>query len=363
MNRAEVRLKMKCAGTRLLNQYKIHNREKLWRFLIKQKIDGDKLSEEQVKLIYHFYKPYYPRITSMFHEWYFEKCGNFDVNYIPSDLYFCYIDPYFNNWEHAEFVGNKCMYDVLFEGVKQPETVAFRMNGMWFDHLRQKIEYEEVWRKLAEESEIFIKIATDSFGGHGVYYYSIPDAKEDISEKIGQIREDIMIQRPVKQHPSLARLNDSSVNTIRIMYFLANDGVRILSRIVRIGQAGSKVDNASSGGLTCGITEKGILKKYAYNQKGDRVEEHPDSHIIFENIKINGIEKIEQLIQIIHCRLPHFRLISWDFSVDEKGDPVLIEANINYGGIEIQQLNNGPLFGNETKEILEEVFKTKRNRV
>lgn len=93
------------------------------------------------------------------------------------------------------------------------------------------------------------------------------------------------------------------------------------------------------------------------------MEEHPDSHIIFENIKINGIEKIEQLIQIIHCRLPHFRLISWDFSVDEKGDPVLIEANINYGGIEIQQLNNGPLFGNETKEILEEVFKTKRNRV
>lgn len=360
MNRAEVRLKIKRTGTRLLNQYKTHNREKLWRSLVKQKINGDKLSEEQVQCIYLFYKQYYPRITPMFHEWYLEKCGNFDVNYIPSDLYFGYIDPYYNNWEHAEFVGNKCMYDVLFEGVKQPETVVFRMNGIWLDHLRQKIGYEEVQRKLLKESEVFLKIATGSCGGHGVFYYSMPDANEDISERIGQIREDIMIQRPIKQHPSLAKLNASSVNTIRVMSFLANDGVRILSRIVRVGQAGSKVDNASSGGLTCGITEKGILKKYAYNEKGDRVKEHPGSHVVFENIKIDGIEKVDWLIQNIHCRLPHFRLISWDFSIDEKGDPVLIEANINYGGVEIQQLNNGPIFGDETKKILEEVFKTKK---
>lgn len=116
------------------------------------------------------------------------------------------------------------------------------------------------------------------------------------------------------------------------------------------------MDNASSGGLTCGITEKGVLKKYAYNQKGNRTEEHPDSHIRFENLKIEGVEKIDQVIQNIHGRLPHFRLISWDFSIDETGEPVLIEANINYGGVEVHQINNGPIFGNETKKILEEVF-------
>lgn len=48
------------------------------------------------------------------------------------------------------------------------------------------------------------------------------------------------------------------------------------------------------------------------------------------------------------------------FSIDETGEPVLIEANINYGGVEIHQINNGLIFGNETKEILEEVFQKKK---
>ena len=356
----DIRLKIYNTGKKALNQYKIYNREKLWRSLVKQKIEGDKLSKGQKESLVLFYKSYYPEITPLFHEWYFEKCGIFDVNYIPSDLYFGYIDPYFNNWDHAEFVGNKCMYDILWGGVKQPETVVFRMNGMWFEASRRIIKYEEAEQKLKRESEVFLKIATDSFGGHGVYYYFMPDGEKDIYRKIDQIKEDIIIQRPVRQHPSLAQLNVSSVNTIRVMSFLTAGGVKILSRIVRIGQAGSRVDNASSGGLTCGITEKGVLKKYAYNQKGNRTEEHPDSHIRFENLKIEGVEKIDRVIQNIHCRLPHFRLISWDFSIDETGEPVLIEANINYGGVEIHQINNGPIFGNKTKEILEEVFQKKK---
>ena len=66
------------------------------------------------------------------------------------------------------------------------------------------------------------------------------------------------------------------------MSFLAAGEVKILSRIVRVGQAGSRVDNASSGGLTCGITEKGVLKKYAYNQNCKIREVNPDCLIRFD---------------------------------------------------------------------------------
>ena len=52
----------------------------------------------------------------------------------------------------------------------------------------------------------------------------------------------------------------------------------------------------------------------------------------------------------------HSYLLRFPFSVDEDGDPVLIEANLNCGGVFINQINNGPLFGDDTKKILDEVF-------
>ena len=54
--------------------------------------------------------------------------------------------------------------------------------------------------------------------------------------------------------------------------------------------------------------------------------------------------------------MPYFRLISWDFAVDQKEEPVLIEANFKYGGVDFHQLNNGPLFGKDAPKILNEVF-------
>lgn len=54
--------------------------------------------------------------------------------------------------------------------------------------------------------------------------------------------------------------------------------------------------------------------------------------------------------------MPHFRLISWDFAVDIDHEPVMIEANLRYGELDFHQLNNGPLFGKDTRKILDEVF-------
>ena len=43
----------------------------------------------------------------------------------------------------------------------------------------------------------------------------------------------------------------------------------------------------------------------------------------------------------------------------ENGDAVLIEANMRKGGINFHQFNNGPLFGDFTKRVLDEVFGVK----
>lgn len=42
--------------------------------------------------------------------------------------------------------------------------------------------------------------------------------------------------------------------------------------------------------------------------------------------------------------------------MDNNDEPMLIEANLCDGELDFHQLNNGPLFGVDTEEILSEVF-------
>lgn len=50
------------------------------------------------------------------------------------------------------------------------------------------------------------------------------------------------------------------------------------------------------------------------------------------------------------------KLISWNFSVVEQGEPLLIEANFTGGQLDFHQLCNGPIWGNDTEAILADIF-------
>ena len=49
-------------------------------------------------------------------------------------------------------------------------------------------------------------------------------------------------------------------------------------------------------------------------------------------------------------------MISWDVTIGEDGRPILIEFNIAFGGLDVHQLPNGPIFGDLTHEVLDDVF-------
>ncbi|MBO4556686.1 MAG: hypothetical protein J5706_07990, partial [Elusimicrobiales bacterium] len=63
---------------------------------------------------------------------------------------------------------------------------------------------------------------------------------------------------------------------------------------------------------------------------------------------------IIETIKRLHCQLPYFNIVGWDFTVDELGDPVLIEFNLKPAQ---NQIGCGlPTFGELTDEVLEDVF-------
>ncbi len=331
-------------------------RRNYWRKIIKDRLSiltGD-LSKYEKKVARDFFEKY-EKIDPSFHQFYKNSTGKFYENYIPDDLYYCKIDPYYNNWALAEYIDNKCYYDTIFSDVKQPVMIASRMNGIWF--VNKEIATLDYILELLEGKEVFIKKATDSEGGDGVFYISPSMKITEIEKTIRKIETDIVIQEALIQSAEMKKLNSSSVNTIRVLSLMDKNGkVKIYSTVVRMGVDNSKVDNASSGGITCGICKNGQLKPVAYSANGKKYDEHPNTHLHFDTITIPNYIDILKLVDHLHTRLPHFRLVSWDFALDRENNPVLIETNLRYGELEFHQLNNGPIFGDDTKKILNEVF-------
>ena len=192
-------------------------------------------------------------------------------------------------------------------------------------------------------------------GGKGVYFLSGESLSSQVLELSAAITNDIVIQKIMKQHPEMAKLNPQSINTIRHISLLKNGKSKVYSSIMRMGINGSRVDNASSGGITAGITESGRLKPIGFAPNGQRYDEHPSSGIKFDEIVIPSYAQSISLVQQLHESFPFSRLVSWDVAISESGKPILIETNLCVGELDFHQLNNGPLFGADQDEILAEI--------
>lgn len=210
---------------------------------------------------------------------------------------------------------------------------------------------------LSKEREVIVKPSLETGSGRGVYFWDTSADQESIDDFLkGKDWKDYIVQKVIKQHQELDKVHAGSVNTLRIVSLLMPEGVYILSSNLRMGVDKSRIDNVSAGGISCGIDENGKLKKYAsYAYSGDRMERHPQG-LVFEGFEVPAYHKAVEMVKRAAPTIPNFRLVSWDIAIDQNGDPLLIEANMRKGMINLNQFNNGPLFGELTDRVLEEVF-------
>jgi hypothetical protein len=120
-----------------------------------------------------------------------------------------------------------------------------------------------------------------------------------------------------------------------------------------MGRHQMKVDNQAAGGISCGINADGYLKKYAYDKYFNRFAEHPDTLVRFDGFQLPAYREVVEMSIALHGELQMFDLVSWDIAVDEASNPCMIEFNLRCQEINFHQINNGPLFGPYTAEMIE----------
>lgn len=338
---------------------KIH--EKIRKFnqvrLYKQTIKDipDILTAEQKHQAKAYFKQYKIRIHPRYHNYYTYANHHFSEKYMPITVYL-EIDKYFNNSSKSRVLENKTFSHKLFPDFTHPDTLAYRVNNVWLDSDENLMTEADVFNKLQKTHEIVIKKASDTNAGRAVFFKDTHDI-EGIKATIKQIgSSDLILQYPIQQCEELNKINATSVNTIRVMSLFRNNETKIVSSVLRMGRNSSRLDNSTAGGIFCGIDEDGKLKQYAYNLKAEKMESHPDSGFVFKDLSIPAYAEIIKQIKENQHKTPDFKLISWDFAIDKNHTPLFVEANLYYGGINMHQMANGPLFAEMTDSILEEVF-------
>ncbi len=288
-----------------------------------------------------------------------ETKGEFDARYIPLDMEACFIDDWFNDTNAALAIDDKNMYDMYFHDVNMPKTVGRIINRSYFDENYLAISVDTLIERCLLAKHVIMKPSVGSMAGHGIVFWNEEEGL-DVLKKFLKEHDNYIIQELIHQHEEINKIYSQSVNSIRIVTCNFKGKTEVLSAVIRIGQGGNKLDNASQGGLFCGINEDGTLKKFGYSKYGETCTVHPQG-AVFAQCRIPNFDKCKELVINLSNRFLRIsKLISWDLAVDENGEPTVIEVNLCYGGTDIHQIANGPLFGDRTEEVLDNVFRKQR---
>ena len=279
-----------------------------------------------------------------------------DPRFIPGNLWYRRIVPHFNTVLFAQALQDKCMHNVYVPEIRRPVTVVKNVAGHFCADDLSPLTEEDAIARCHDRGRVLIKPSVGSGEGHNIRFFdtdSVTD--EELRSLFRQYKRNFIVQEKLAQHPVLAALNPSSLNTIRIMTFLFRGEVHILSAILRVGGGKSEVDNFAQGGFQLTILPDGRLDPHPASNGMAHMTAEEKAELVrrFENVQIPSFDRVIAAVRDAALKMPHFAILGWDIGVDPEGEPTLIEYNVIPGQ---NQGTCGPTFGELTDAVLEDVF-------
>lgn len=316
------------------------------------------LSEEEIESLKETWGDLYDAgiINPLWYQLYKEVTGEFNPDFIGSDLHYYYAEYKKIDFDYIKAFSDMNYLDILFPDMPVATPLVHKVSWQYLDRDFHPISLDQAVEAvyLAREDGVIIKSRSRVNGRKSIVKLDENCTKEEI-HKLFIAERDIRAEKALRQHEELAKMNPSSINTIRLLTMRVDGEVVSLSSLVHIGTENSIIANYSQDGYHCGIKSDGSLTEYGYDQAGQRFTQHTNGFIFAEG-KIPQYTQIVEKVKTLHERVPMFGVISWDICVNEKAEPVLIEINVGQGQIDLHQFNNGPIYGPYKEKILTSIF-------
>lgn len=293
------------------------------------------LTKEQKKEVDDFYISMIGKKVPLYcHEYFYSRTGVFSKDYVPKDFYTMEILQKANVFQMRAAYDDKNIYDIILAGENVVHTILKNMNGYYY-YEGKPVSEEKAIQLCQNMDKVILKPAMDKHG-NGVKLVTVINGKTNVNdltigELFKQYNHNFLIQERVKQHKDLAALNPTSVNTMRILSYRSGMEVLIVYSVIRIGRSGQVIDNQCAGGISTTITKDGKLGMAAFGGYSEDNVLKTDTGITMEGYQLPSYEKAIEFVKRLHMKLPYFNIVGWDVSIEENGEPILIEFNTHPG--------------------------------
>ena len=298
--------------------------------------------------------------------WLSNLSGVVDYRYCPEDLLYARVERVLNDCERAGFgCEDKNQFFLYVPHELQAKTFLRFVRGAFYDE-----EFHWLSDKTAQSildfdnGDMIGKVCVHSLGGHGISkftysggHYSSSCCDRLTTDWIRKAADSYILQEKIEQCDFSAQFNPNSANSCKIVTLRCpwNGHIRVIKAGMRFGQTKSVFDNLSSGGLSvCVDVNTGELSPIAYNwYKSDPFKKHPLTGADFSNKMHPYFGQMRDIAIRYAEKVPDMNMLSWDMIADKNGNIKILEANAASQSSDWLQFAFGPLFGDETENVVE----------
>lgn len=203
-----------------------------------------------------------------------------------------------------------------------------RYVGRDFVDLREA-DADAVRAFLDRDGRAMLKVP-DSLSGHGIRKVEaaeVPDAEAFRAEALEH--RQFLLEGYIAQHPAMASLCATSVNSLRVITFFDGERLHVLATVLKIGNGGD-IDNFSGGGMYTMLDETGTARFAAFDESGTSYEVHPLSGTSIVGFQVPMFDRVVTMLEEAAREVPAVPYVGWDVAITPDG-PVIIEGNPNTG--------------------------------
>ena len=185
------------------------------------------------------------------------------------------------------------------------------------------------FREFCERNSVFVrKLFYDSMG-RGVQPIKVDrNVDELFRQLLSEEPDGFIAEGLIRAHDDIKTLNPDSVNTVRFITYFDGEKMTLYKPFMKIGRAGSFVDNGGAGGILVAINkDTGVFESNAIDEQGRRYDTHPNNGLKLEGYRLPDWEQAIELGRKICDKIPGFRFIGWDFTYTDEGRWIIVEGN------------------------------------
>lgn len=228
------------------------------------------------------------------------------------------------NEAYIRALNDRAYYHIFDNKIEFNERFAEFVKRDWID--LNRTSKEEFAAFVAKHPTVMAKVVEGTWG-LGIDKVEVtPDTDTDALYDRLVANGQFLVEEYLVQHPLMASLNPSSVNTLRVVTVNKDDKVTIVTRAIRVGGGKNNVDNLDNGGVFTLFDDDGLITKPAVNHDGEVFEEHPLTHTRFVGFKIPYAHEALDMARRAARVVPEVGITGFDVAIGEDG-PQLIEGN------------------------------------